>query len=110
MTPPAVSGEDAFGFRQESDALHDLGVGDGVDDAVALLGQFEGVEPVGRVADGERLGDGLRRADGAIGHAVAREGLGNRSAAVALGAVDARVLLVQEPTSTSSCSPLPILV
>ena len=86
-------GENALGFSQQLDALDDLGVADGGDAAVGLLGDVDGVGAVCRVADGNRLGDGvgLHRRDEVPAF---RESLGDRGAALGLGAAEAHVLLL----------------
>src|SRR5438309_6856732 len=53
-------GEDALGAGEEPDAGHDLLVGDRLAPAARLAHGLEHVEAVGRVADGDRLGDRLR--------------------------------------------------
>ena len=65
VTPPAVSAKMPFGPGEQLDAVDDFVVGHRIDGAAGLVHHLERVVAVGRVADGERLGDrvGLHRPD-----------------------------------------------
>ncbi len=52
-------GEDARRLGEQTDTGTDLVVGHRVDTAVGAARQFDGVRAVRRVADGQRLGDGV---------------------------------------------------
>ena len=80
-------GEHALRPRQQADALHDLGVADVADRAAGAAHRVEHVGPVGRVADGERAGDGVRP-HGLHDVVPGLEGRGDGRAARGLGAED----------------------
>src|SRR6185437_464885 len=84
---PGGLGEDALGPGEEADGVDDLGVGDGGAGPTGAADGVEGVPTVGRVADGEGLGDG-GRPDRADGVGALGEGGGHRGAAGGLGAGD----------------------
>src|SRR5439155_26806953 len=58
--PAGGLGEDSLRASEEADALYDLLVGDRLPPAAGLPHRLEHVEPVGRVADRDRLGDSGR--------------------------------------------------
>src|SRR5688572_12653263 len=80
-------GPDAFGPGEELDGVDDFAVGGALAPAAGLFDDVPGVVPVGRIPDGDRLGDriGLLRLDDV--HALV-DGLDDGVAAGGLGGVD----------------------
>src|SRR5882672_10468104 len=51
--------EDAFGFGEQLDRIHDLRIGNIFGPAAGVTDEFNGIRPVGRIANGERTRDGI---------------------------------------------------
>ena len=102
-------GEDALGAGEQLDALDDLVVGDVLDRAAGAADDVEHVGPVGRVADGERLGDrvGLHRPRRVVPGLERRR---DRRAAGRLGAEHLVGLAVDQAELASSRKALSTLV
>src|SRR5207253_722618 len=81
-------GEDAFGAGEEAHGVGDLGVADVVGPPAGVADQLGGEVAVGRVADGQRLGDGVRLANRLVRFATVLDGVADRVAAGRLGAED----------------------
>ena len=89
-------GEDAFGLGEQQHRLGDFLVVDVLAPAAGFAHDLDGEVAVGRIADGQRLGDGVRLAHGAMRIQARLEARGDRVAAGRLGAVDLALRLLVE--------------
>ena len=103
--PARRLGEDALGAGQQLDRVDDLLVVDVLDGAAGAAGDVQHVRAVGRVADRQRLGDGVRllRAYDVV---AGLEGGGDRRAALGLGAEDLVRLVLDQPELDQLLQPL----
>ena len=73
-------GEDSFGFGQKLDTLNNVVFGDSVSGTVGLAQYTNRVDAVGRIADGQGLGDGVGPDRRYVGVPVSPSGHDRRAA------------------------------